>query len=199
MSSITIEPATPERWDDVVATMTGGGDGGSCWCRWFSITSAQWKASSSAERRAGLEREITTGPARGLLAYVDGAPAGWVRVAPRVEQPRLARSRVAKASGSEPADPAVWAITCFQVRREYRGLGLVGRLVQAAVRFARDEGAGSVEAYPVDTVATPVSDNTLFHGPASTFLANGFTEVTRPTTGRPVLVRRLTRHGTTPS
>lgn len=188
---ITTEPATAERWDDVVAVMRGGGDGGSCWCRWFAESSAAFSAATSAERRAALEQEIAAGPPRALIAYLDGTPAAWVRIAPRLEQPRLARSRIAKASPAAAEDPDVWAITCFQVRREHRGTGLVRRLIGAAVDFARANGASSVEGYPIDTAVTTKSSEDLFHGPASGFLASGFAEVARPSPARPVMVRRL--------
>ncbi|OJX65767.1 MAG: GNAT family N-acetyltransferase [Micrococcales bacterium 73-13] len=195
MPEITTAPATADRWADVVAAMTGGGDGGSCWCRWFHSTSSEWRSETSEQRRAALEREVAAGPARGLVAYVDGAVAGWVRVAPRVEQGRLRRSRIPKASPAPMADPAVWAITCFQVRREHRGQGVVRRLVADAVEFAEANGAVSVEAYPIDTSVAATSDNDLYHGPASAFLANGFTEAARPAPARPVLVRDLSGAG----
>jgi len=191
MPEVTTAPATPGRWDDVVAAMTGGGDGGSCWCRWFHTASREWDAMRTADRREALEREIAAGPPRGVLAYVDGAAAGWARVAPRVEQTRLRRGRISRASPAPMDDERVWAITCLQVRREHRGIGLVRELVAAAVDLARSQGATAVEAYPVDTTVSTVSNNTLYHGPASAFLANGFTEVARPTPARPVLSRRL--------
>jgi len=192
MPSITTAPATAGRWDDVVAAMTGGGDGGDCWCRWFHESAAQWRASTAGERRAALEHEIEAGPPRGLVGYVDGRAAGWVRVAPRLEQPRLRRSRIARASPAPASDGGVWAITCFQVRREFRGIGMVAVLLDAAVEFARAEGAASIEGYPIDTEATDVTSNDLYHGPASAFLAAGFEEVARPSATRPLLRLQLT-------
>jgi len=187
MPRITTAPATAERWDDVVAAMTGGGDGGSCWCRWFYMTSKEWETTRAPERRAALEREVADGPARGLVAYVDGAAAGWIRVAPRIEQGRITRALIPRASPVPMRKPSVWAITCVQVRREHRGLGVVGELVADAVEFAREHGATTVEAYPIDTSVTEVTNDDLYHGPASAFLARGFVEVARPKPARPVL------------
>lgn len=190
-ATITTAPATAERWADVVAAMTGGGDGGNCWCRWFYQTGPQWQRTSAADRRAELEQEVAVGPPRGLVAYVDAVAAGWVRVAPRIEQGRITRSRIPRASPAPMHDPDVWAITCVQVRHEFRGLGVVGALVAGAIEFARSSGADVVEAYPIDTTVTQVSDDDLYHGPASAFLANGFVEVARPKPARPVLSLRL--------
>ncbi len=187
MPTITTAPATADRWADVAEAMTGGGDGDNCWCRWFYQTSTEWNATNALDRRVALEQEVATGPARGLLAYVDDRPAGWVRVAPRIEQGRITRSNIPRSSPVPMRDPSVWAITCVQVRREHRGLGVVGILVADAIEFARTHGATSVEAYPIDTSVATVSDDDLYHGPASAFLANGFTEVARPKPARPVL------------
>jgi hypothetical protein len=46
MATITIEPATSDRFDDAQHALTGGGDGASCQCAWWTLTNAQWQASS---------------------------------------------------------------------------------------------------------------------------------------------------------
>ena len=40
MPTITIEPATIDRFDDVQHAFAGGGDGMGCQCQWFTITNA---------------------------------------------------------------------------------------------------------------------------------------------------------------
>ena len=72
MPTITIEPATPGRFDDVEHALTGGGDGRSCQCQWWTLTNAQWQATTTEEREQLLRDEVTTGPPPGLVAYVDG-------------------------------------------------------------------------------------------------------------------------------
>jgi GNAT superfamily N-acetyltransferase len=92
----------------------------------------------------------------------------------------------------ERDDPAVWAISCFVVRREHRGRGLSANLLDAAVAFARDGGARVVEGYPIDLAEAPgTSPNDLYHGALSTFLAAGFEEVARPKPGRTVVALDL--------
>ena len=43
MAHITIEPVTADRFDDAQHALTGGGDGRSCQCQWWTITNAEFQ------------------------------------------------------------------------------------------------------------------------------------------------------------
>jgi GNAT superfamily N-acetyltransferase len=192
MAQITVEPATPARFDDAQHALTGGGDGRSCQCQWWTLTSAQFNATPTDERRRLLKDEIGTGPPPALIAYVDGEAAGWVRVGPRTAQVRLSRTRKFSATEEPWDDDSVWAVSCFVVRKEHRGAGLNARLLDAAIDFARDRGARVVEAYPVDPAAgAKKASNDLYHGVVSTFAAAGFREVARPSPDRAIMALEL--------
>jgi GNAT superfamily N-acetyltransferase len=182
MANITIEPATADRFDDAQHALTGGGDGRSCQCQWWTITNAEFQATPIEQRQAMLHDEMQVAPPPALIAYVDGEAAGWVRVGPRTRQIRLGRTRNFTAHSEEPwDDDAVWAVSCFVVRKEFRRQGLNARLLEAAVDFARAGGARVIEAYPMDPDAgkkIPVND--LYHGVLSTFEQAGFREIARP-------------------
>ncbi|GAA4354821.1 GNAT family N-acetyltransferase [Microbacterium rhizosphaerae] len=180
MPTITIEPVTADRFADAEHALSGGGDGHSCQCQWWMITNAQWQGTSMEEREGMLRAEVDAGPPPALVAYVDGEAAGWVRVGPRTAQVRLARTRAFAESPHPFDDPSVWAVSCFVVRREHRGSGLTAELLDAAVAYARAQGAKVVEAYPIDPTAADKRPNELYTGILSTFLAAGFTEVARP-------------------
>lgn len=182
MPHITIEPATADRFADAQHTWDNGGDGRSCQCQWWTITNAEWQKTSQPERVELFREEVASGPAPGLIAYVDSEPAGWVRVGPRTRQRRLARTRAFASGSPEPwDDDTVWAVSCFVVRKEHRRQGLNDRLLAAAIEFARDAGARVIEAYPLDPGAGPKKpSSSLFHGTVSTFVAAGFHEVARP-------------------
>lgn len=183
MTEVDIEPAIASRFGDAEHAITGGGDGRSCQCQWWTVTNAEFQRLSTDERTALFRAEVSDGPPPGLIAYVDGEAAGWVRVGPRTRQVRLGRTRNLVSSSHEPwDDDAVWAVTCFVVRAEHRGRGLTARLLEAAVRFARENGARIVEGYPLDPGAggRKKSSNDLYHGTVSTFAASGFREVARP-------------------
>lgn len=175
MTTITTEAATPSRWDDVQHALTGGGDGASCQCLWPVLSNKDWSATDKAQRTEMFRAEIDGGPPPGLVAYVDGEAAGWIRIGPRTRQERLARTRIIATASTEPFDDdTVWAVTCFVVRREHRGTGLNLALLNAAVDYARASGARLIEGYPVDTGGEKHRSNELFHGTVDTFLAAGF-------------------------
>lgn len=199
MPTIRIEPATTVPWADVEQTMTGGGDGASCWCQWFMVTRKEFDACSRDDKAAMLRHELTRAEAPpALIAYVDDAAAAWVRVGPRPSQPALGRSRIIKASAEPIDDDAVWAITCFVVRREHRGRGLARELTAAAVDHAAAHGARVVEAYPVDTSLRKTTNNELFHGSVQLFRDAGFREVARPTDARAVMALDVSRRRRAP-
>ncbi|MET2012893.1 GNAT family N-acetyltransferase [Microbacterium chocolatum] len=193
MSRVSVEAASADRFADVQHALTGGGDGASCQCQWWTLTNAQFSATGVDERRRILRDEIDVGPAPGLVAYVEGVAAGWVRVGPRVRQPRLERTRAFASVSDQPWDDAsVWAVTCFATRREHRGEGVTATLLDAAVAFARDGGARVLEAYPIDPEAgRRHTANSLFHGILSTFLSAGFREVGRSRPDRVVVALDL--------
>jgi GNAT superfamily N-acetyltransferase len=190
MTDVRILAATAARFDDVERALTGGGDGGSCQCQWWRLTSAAFERASREEREGMLRDETAASVPPGLVAYVDGEPAGWVRVGPRTGQPRLSRTRDF-AGTPEPWDAEdVWAVTCFAVRREHRGGGLMARLLDAAVAFAFEHGARAIDGYPYDTAAASQRANQLYRGVLGVFLAAGFHEVARPQPDRVIVLHR---------
>ncbi len=192
MASITTERATISRWDDVQHSLTGGGDGRSCQCIWPVVSNKEWQSTTVKQRRDMLKDEIVAGRPPGLIAYVDGEAAGWIRVGPRSAQTRIVRTRAIVAATAEPLDDAsVWAVTCFVIRRDHRGKGLSAQLLKAAIEYAHESGARLIEAYPVDTSEGTHHSNDLFHGTLSTFLAHGFRQTEPLTRGRVLVVRQL--------
>lgn len=192
MATITTELATAPRWDDVQHALTGGGDGASCQCIWPVLTNKEWNATTTPQRTEMFRAEIDEGPPPGIIAYIDGEAAGWIRIGPRTRQARLPRTRIIAAATTEPFDDEwVWAVTCFVVRREHRGAGLNRILLDAAVEYARESGARVIEGYPVDTGGEKQRANELFHGTLSTFLAAGFTEKSELKPGRSLVALDL--------
>ena len=193
MPTIRVEEASSAPWADVEHALTGGGDGATCWCQWFTIPRTEFTASNPNTLRDLLRDEVTTSPlSPGLVAYVDDEAAAWVRVGPRTDQAMLLRTRVVAAGSAEPLDdPDAWAITCFVVRRDFRGLGLAKRLIEAGVEFAASHGARIIEAYPFDTELKPRRVNELYVGTVSLFAGQGFVETARPTPARVVMTRTV--------
>ncbi|MCY1716873.1 GNAT family N-acetyltransferase [Microbacterium sp. SL62] len=178
--TIEILPATGDRFDDA-ETALDSGDGPGCQCQWWLLTNAEFQKTSRDDLTTRFHAEMHGDLAPGLIAYVDGEPAGWVRVGPRIDQTRLLRTRDVTTATDEPLDADdVWSISCFVVRTAHRGQGLMKKLLDAAVSTARDAGARVVEAYPLDPTVTKRSANQLYRGTVSMFEKAGFDIVDRP-------------------
>jgi GNAT superfamily N-acetyltransferase len=120
---------------------------------------------------------------------VDGKPAGWVCVGPRDEFPVLENSRLFKPVD----DRKVWSIVCFFTARAHRRKGMTGKLIEAAVKYAKKKGARILEAYPVDPKKDKMPDLFAFNGFCSAFKRAGFKEVARRSETRPMMRKELTQ------
>lgn len=190
---VSVEPLTPERWDDLVVVFGAGrGVCSQCFCMYWRLPRQEFERSLHARRNERLFRaRVVAGPPPGLIAYLDSEPVGWVQIGPRADVPNWnGPRRLTAATDDAPADdPAVWGISCFVTRSGYRERGISGALLDGAVRWAKSHGARVLDACPVDTGArrNPIS---LYHGVASLFERTGFREVARRRPDRPLM--RLT-------
>ena len=125
----------------------------------------------------------------GLVAYVDDQPAGWVAVEPRTAYPKLRTTRIPWSGRSEDKDDdGVWAVTCFVVRKGFRGRGLTYPLARATIDFARERGARALEAYPMITEpGKEITWGELHVGARQVLEDAGFRQVTHPTPRRVVM------------
>jgi GNAT superfamily N-acetyltransferase len=187
MAATSIVPVTPKRWDDLVEVMGSCSYGRKCWCAYWYLPHAEFKAGWGERNRETLERLVKDGAEPGLLAYVEGQPAGWVSVAPRGNFDRLNRSR----NFAPLDDLEVWAVNCFVVAPLFRRQGLMTELAAGAAAFALDHGAEAAEAYPIDPGARSGSGD-LYLGTPRAFAAAGYVEVARPLPRRPVMRRTRT-------
>lgn len=131
---------------------------------------------------------VASGAVPGLLAYVDGVPAGWVAIEPREAYSGLDRSRFLKRVDERP----VWSVTCFFIARPARRRGLTVRLLRAATAYAATRGASMVEGYPIDRSGASVPAAFAWTGLAAAFRAAGFLEVARRSPTRPIMRRAVT-------
>ena len=194
---LRVIPADQAPFADVEAVFGTKGDPAHCWCQWYKIPGSDWRGIGDDALRDRLEGQLhAPGVGRGLLAYDDDTPVGWCAVEPRSDLPRLQRSRIVADGTANPDfdEPGVWAVSCFVVPRAHRRRGVGRALAEAAVGFARDNGARVLEGYAIDTAVrtkTPAAE--LFHGTLSMFESAGFTEVGRPRPDRVVVQRRVRR------
>lgn len=192
MTTLRIRPANEASWEDLQTVFGTRGPGARCQCQRYKLLPRENFAGQPVEERQLRLREQTAcglpdAPnTSGLVAYLEGEAVGWCAVQPRPEFPGLQHSPVPWAGRDEdPRDPTVWAITCVFARAHFRRQGVATSLIAAACDFARSGGAAALEAYPMTTGAA-ISEE-LHHGILSSYLAAGFTELTRPTQRRAVV------------
>ncbi|MFD7659517.1 GNAT family N-acetyltransferase [Actinosynnema sp. NPDC059797] len=189
---VRVVPANEASWDDLLDVF-GTADAGRCRCQRFKVVGWIWRDSTQEGRTAMLRAQTGCGDrsadTSGLVAYVDGEPAGWVAVEPRTAYPKLRTSRVPWHGRDEDEDDdGVWAVTCFAVRKGYRGRGLTYHLARAAVDFARERGARAVEGYPMITEpGRRITWGEVHVGARQVFEEAGLAEVSHPTTRRVVM------------
>jgi GNAT superfamily N-acetyltransferase len=172
MSEIRVAAATKDRWPDVRALFEGQGERG-CWCQYWRQSSSAYSNAAPGFGESNLQLQVESGPAPGLIAYLDNEPAGWLGFWPRTRMERLVRSRTIPSIDDTP----VWSIVCFMVRVGYRRKGVANALLDGAVRFARQSGVPMLEAYPIDSENQRVDVAFGYVGFTSMFEAAGFRRI----------------------
>lgn len=191
---LTIIPANQASWDDLQAIFGTSDYPGRCQCQRFKVLGWIWRDSNQEGRTAMLRAQTACGDPNaaatsGLVAYVDDEPAGWVAVEPRTAYPKLRTSRVPWSGRDEDKDDEnIWAVTCFVVRKGYRGRGLTYPLARATIDFALGRGARALEAYPMITErGKEITWGELHVGARQVFEDAGFEQIGHPTVRRVVM------------
>jgi len=191
-ASIRIVPANQATWDDVQQIFGQRGEPAGCQCQRYKLG---WHVRHEMDRdelRFRLRDQTECGhpeapDSSGLVAFVDGEPAGWCAIEPRPNYPYLTRT-VWAGRKEDPADERVWSVTCFVVRAGFRRRGITYELAKAAVDFAGSRGAKALEAYPIITHPDQeITWGDLHVGAVKVFTAAGFREVRHPTKRRYIM------------
>jgi GNAT superfamily N-acetyltransferase len=176
LTSIEVVPATPDRWDDVVAILGRGSDRDDrgCWCQApRGLDSGGYGASEPGVRRDLLRSQLADEPPAGMLAYVGGEVAGWCGFGPRLSLPRLQNSRTIPKVDDKP----VWSVLCFNVLPAFRRRGVAAALLAGVVDYARRSGVPGVEAYPIDPEGGRVDTGFGYVGVTPMFDKLGFERI----------------------
>jgi len=194
VEQLRIVPANEAAWEDLVAIFGTRDYPGRCQCQWLKVEGWIWRDSTQEERTEMLRTGTACGepdaPATsGLVAYLDGEPVGWVAVEPRAAYVKLRSTPVPwRGRDQDKDDDGVWAVTCFVVRKGFRGRGLTYPLAAATVDFARERGARALEGYPMITEpGKEITWGELHVGARQVFEDAGFEEVSHPTLRRVVM------------
>jgi GNAT superfamily N-acetyltransferase len=189
VTGVEIHPLTPERWGDLESLFGEQGAVGGCWCMWWRMNGREYDANKGANNREALKGLTESGHPPGLLAYHGGRAVGWCSIAPREEFAARFNNR---SPVFKPVDDLpVWSIVCYYIHEDYRCSGVARQLLDAAVQYAREQGAHIVEAYPKEAAPARMTDNFLYTGILSMYREAGFVEVARRHTTMTLYVMRL--------
>ncbi len=178
-STLEVRPLTPKLLDEMGVVLRGSW-GRSCWCLYPRMSDQEMRdlpgeGPSNQRRRGEMAKLARRRRKPGLLAFLDGEPVGWVAVAPRREL-----SRVHKSRATPPVDDTdVWVIPCITVAKTARGQGIAVEMIRAAAKYAFEQGAPAVEAYPRAGNARTGDDNAYF-GTEPLFRRAGFKVIRKP-------------------
>lgn len=142
---------------------------------WWRLPRPQWNAQKGDGNKQAFRLIVDTGTPSGIIAYRGKDPVGWCAVAPREAFPMLQRSRTLQPLDELP----VWSVTCLFVKKQERRKGLSVELLEAAVRFVRQQGGRLVEGYPVEPKAGRLPDAFAWTGTVTAFQKAGFVEAAR--------------------
>ena len=97
-AQLKIVPANEASCDDF-AEIFSAREASRCQCQRFKVVPWIWRDSTLEQRTEMLMAQTACGDpsattTSGLVAYVDGEPAGWVAVEPRTAYPKLRTSRI---------------------------------------------------------------------------------------------------------
>jgi GNAT superfamily N-acetyltransferase len=143
---------------------------------------------ASKRNKRALRSLVSGGYVPGLIGYEDGRPVSWISLGPREDYAKLLRSPVMKPVDDKP----VWSIVCFFVDPQARGRGIAAKMLKSAIKYAREQGADLLEAYPVEKKEKSLSDSMWF-GAKSMYDRTGFKEVARRKPTRPVMRKAVSR------
>jgi GNAT superfamily N-acetyltransferase len=138
----------------------------SCYCMAHHIRggdrSEEWAGRSWETQRADLAERLLDGRTTAVVAEDDGRVVGWCNASARSAFPDEAQGE-----GDEETGVAV----CFVIAPAYRGHGLAGRLLDAAVQRFDESGLSAVEGHPK---ADPSGPGAAYRGTRGLFERAGF-------------------------
>lgn len=168
---LSIQTLSSANWNDFVSLMQTDSQCSECWCLNHRAPAGCATGMAAQKEMKQLTDQNKVG---GLLAYSGTECVGWLSVDPM--------TAMVGHDCQSSAKPDEWSIHCIFVKDEFRGQGISTKLIQAAVRFAKENGAKIVSAFPIpdQNRAKFPPYEAEFSGRYSTYAKMGFKSAGEP-------------------
>jgi GNAT superfamily N-acetyltransferase len=181
---LTFEPVTKDNWDKFVALFGNRGACAYCWCMYYRLKQAEFKAGKVNDINKNRMKEVVwSEKSVGILALYKGQAIAWCAFAPREDYLKLENSRVHKRIDDKP----VWSIPCFFIDKKFRRKGISVALLKGVIEYARKNKIGIIEAYPTIPTQEKLPDAFVWIGLYKSFERAGFEIVDRKSKNRPMV------------
>jgi GNAT superfamily N-acetyltransferase len=183
VKSLSYKKLTAETWNDFEALFGAKGACGGCWCQWWKVKRSEWDQHKGEVNRQSMKSYIEQGQVPGILAYSGQEPVAWCAVEPKDQFPVLKRSRTLKNIDDQP----VWSVTCFFIRKSFRGQGCALAILKAAIRFVAEQGGSMLEGYPAVADQGRLPATFAWTGLVPIFEKAGFYKVEQPSASKVIM------------
>ena len=157
---------------------------GGCWCMFYHGQGSfpLGKGKTPKNRKDEKRKLVSENRSHGIIVYDGMTPVGWCQYGVSEELPRIQTSRTYNkvAPKLDGRSGRLWRVTCFFIDKDYRGKGVASTALKSALNSIKQEGGGTVEAYPVATMdSLPRKSSSgkasfLWSGTVSMFEREGF-------------------------
>jgi len=145
MTTFRFVPVNKLNWPDLERLFESKGGPHHCWCMVWRNMNTGTDRTNKADKKASLKSYVDHEFPVGLLCYDNSEPIAWCSIAPRESYRNLS---------GDISISDVWSLVCFFIKREYRQKGLSEEFIRESIKYAKDNGAKYIEAYPVDIEST---------------------------------------------
>ena len=188
---LTFEPLTKANWNKFVQLFGDKGACGNCWCMYYRLKKAEFdQGKTNQGNKDAMQNIVYKQRPTGVLGFYDDQPIAWCAFAPREDFIKLENSRVHKRIDDEP----VWSIPCFFIDKNFRRQGISVELLNAVVRYAKEQNIKIIEAYPTIPTKKELPDTFAWIGLYKSFERAGFEIVDRTSKSRPMVRYYVDKH-----
>ncbi len=171
MDSLRLVALDRRRLQDFEHLLSGREFNG-CYCARWTTPSELWQERCRTRPHENLEHSsgrVRAGQSLGYLVVreSDGAVVAWTGAGPKTSF-SLLKTEPGSRKGEWSAD--IWCVACLAVGRSFRSLGYAAEVVRLLVEAAREAGARSIEAYPIE----PGSGDCAYRGERALYERLGF-------------------------